>query len=166
MSEPVRRWAPPVLVLVAAVALWWVITVGTAPPDDVIRRFDPIDGARALRRLLGNGELLPHIVASLRRLAIGLGAATILGVVVGAALGWWRGLERALGPLIQLVRMVSPLAWTPIVIIVVGIGDRPVGVLVALAAVWPVVLNTSSGVRALDPGWLLVARSLGASRLE
>src|SRR5699024_6155160 len=48
----------------------------------------------------------------------------------------------------------------------VGIGDRPVQVLIALAAVWPVVLNTAAGVRALDPGWLLVARSLGANRRE
>lgn len=152
--------------LLGAVGLWWLVTVGTAPPGDVIRRFDPVDGARALRRLLGGGELLPHILVSLRRLAVGLGAAALLGVAIGVALGWWRGLERAFGPLIQLVRMVSPLAWTPIVIVFVGIGDQPVYVLVALAAVWPIVLNTSAGVRALDPGWLLVARSLGAGRLE
>lgn len=153
-------------VLLGALALWWLVTVGLAPPDDVIRRFDPVGGARALGRLLGNGELLPHVVVSLRRLGIGLGVAAILGVAIGVAIGWWRSLEGAVGPLVQLVRMISPLAWTPIVIVVVGIGDRPVQVLVALAAVWPIVLNTSAGVRALDPGWLLVARSLGATRRE
>src|SRR5699024_6347338 len=156
----------PLAVLLGAFALWWTVTVGLTDADAVVRRFDPITGFRALRRLLADGDLLPHVWASLRRLAIGLSMAAVAGTMFGAAIGWWRGLERATGLLMQLLRMVSPLAWTPIVIIVVGIGDRPVQVLIALAAVWPVVLNTAAGVRALDPGWLLVARSLGANRRE
>jgi NitT/TauT family transport system permease protein len=62
--------------------------------------------------------------------------------------------------------MVSPLSWAPVAIGLFGIGDRPVYFLVAAAAVWPVVLNTAQGVRSIDHGVLLVARSLGARRTE
>lgn len=162
----VYKVVAPAATLIGALALWWLVTTVVVAPDDVLRRFNPADAARALGRVATNGEIWPHIYATTTRLVTGLAIATVAGVVIGLLLGWWRGLEVAFGPLIQLIRMISPLAWTPIVIIIFGIGDRPVQVLVALAATWPIVLNTSAGVRSLEVGWLLVARNLGAKRLE
>lgn len=167
MSERwVGRLAGQALTLGVAGTLWWAFTGPLAADGDVVTRFNPADGTRALARLLSSGEMWPHIVVSLRRLAVGLGLATAIGIPLGAAIGWWRSFDRATGPLLQLVRMVSPLSWAPIAITVLGIGDRPVYFLVAIGAVWPIALSTAAGVRSLDPGWLLVARSLGASRRE
>jgi NitT/TauT family transport system permease protein len=59
-----------------------------------------------------------------------------------------------------------PLSWAPVAVGLFGIGDEPVIFLVAAAAVWPIVLNTAAGVHAVDPGHILVARSLGARRGE
>jgi NitT/TauT family transport system permease protein len=54
----------------------------------------------------------------------------------------------------------------PIAVMVFGIGDAPIQFLLAFAAVWPIMLNTAAGVRQLDPHWLLLARSLAATRTE
>ena len=62
--------------------------------------------------------------------------------------------------------MVSPLSWAPVAVALFGVGHAPVIFLVAIAAVWPVALNTASGVAALDPLHVRVARTLGATRPE
>jgi NitT/TauT family transport system permease protein len=62
--------------------------------------------------------------------------------------------------------LISPLSWMPLAVMVLGVGDAPVYFLLAFAGVWPVLLNTASGVGQLDPNWLTLARSLSATRGE
>lgn len=62
--------------------------------------------------------------------------------------------------------MISPLAWAPMVIVAFGVGTAPVVFLIAITAVWPMALGSAAGVKALDPGWRDVARSLGAQPSE
>lgn len=62
--------------------------------------------------------------------------------------------------------MISPLSWMPLAVVLFGLGSAPVVFLVAMACVWPIALNTAAGVRGLDERWVMVARSLGASRWE
>jgi NitT/TauT family transport system permease protein len=62
--------------------------------------------------------------------------------------------------------MISPLAWAPLAVMVFGVGDAPVYFLIAVGCVWAIVLNVAAGVHALDPRWLLLARSLGATPVE
>jgi NitT/TauT family transport system permease protein len=90
----------------------------------------------------------------------------VFGIPLGLAVGSLPVFARTSGPIFQFIRMVSPLSWTPLAIIVLGVGDAPVYFLIAVACVWPIALNTSAGVAALDPRWLTVGRSLGANRWE
>src|SRR3546814_5513329 len=62
--------------------------------------------------------------------------------------------------------MISPLSWMPIAVMVFGIGDEPIYFLLTFAAIWPIILNTAAGVHQPDPKWLLLARSLSATRRE
>lgn len=85
-----------------------------------------------------------------------------LGLLIGSAPRFrW-----ASTPPVQFLRMVSPLSWAPVAVALFGVGHAPVIFLVAIAAVWPVALNTASGVAALDPLHVRVARTLGATRPE
>jgi NitT/TauT family transport system permease protein len=152
--------------LVAALAVWWLVTDVVAAPSDLLARFSPAAAVPALFELFRSGNGLLHMVVTVERLLIGLGAAIVVGVPLGVAVGRSETLAQYTGALFQFLRMVSPLAWTPIAIIVLGVGDAPVYFLVAVAAVWPVLLNAAAGVHALDPGWLQVSRSLGATRTE
>jgi NitT/TauT family transport system permease protein len=107
-----------------------------------------------------------NIETSLTRLLMGLLIAVVVGVPLGILLGTFRKAEEASTPIVNFLRMISPLAWAPMVIVAFGVGTAPVVFLIAITAVWPMVLGSAAGVKALDPGWRDVARSLGAQPRE
>jgi NitT/TauT family transport system permease protein len=124
--------------------------------------FSPFSSGRALLKLTMGGELWPHLRASLRRVLVGLAAAAGVGIPLGVVVGYYRAAETASSVVFQFLRMVSPLAWMPIAIIAFGVGDPPVYFLIAVAAVWPFVINTAHGVGQVHPLWIKAARTLGA----
>ena len=152
--------------LAVAAALWWLVTDVLATPGSLLARFSPTDAAPALLTLFTQGSGVRHLVVTVERLLAGLALAAAVGAPLGVAVGRSRRFAETTGSLFQFLRMISPLAWTPIAIVLLGVGDAPVVFLVAVAAVWPILLNAAAGVHALDPGWLRVARSLGATRRE
>ena len=107
-----------------------------------------------------------HIGASLQRVAVGLMGALAAGIPIGFALGLSRRAEETVSPAFQFLRMVSPLSWMPVAVMLFGIGNAPIYFLLAFAAVWPIILNTASGVRNINPQWLELGRSLSATRAE
>ncbi|WP_313067034.1 ABC transporter permease [Achromobacter animicus] len=147
-------------------ALWWLGTEVLAPAGGMARRFAPGPTFVSLGELMSGSDLPHHILVSLRRIAVGLGLALAIGVPLGLAIGSWRRLEAAASPAMQFLRMISPLSWMPIAVMVFGVGDDPVYFLLAFAAVWPIVLNTAAGVQQLDPRWLQLAQSVAATRWE
>lgn len=168
-SGRVRGWldlALPVAGIAAFITLWWLAIALLVPESDFLARFAPQLAFSALINLLVSGEIWPHIVASLRRVIVGLVISITIGFPLGLAVGGSRLIARLSGPLFQFVRMVSPLAWTPLAIILLGVGDTAVYFLIAIGGVWSIVLNTSAAVMALDRRWITVGRSLGANRSE
>ena len=148
------------------VILWWLLTDVLASNQTMAQRFGPGPAWAALADLLVGQEIWHHAAVSLQRVLIGLGMAAAIGIPLGLVLGWWQAVNDALSPTFQFLRMISPLSWMPIAVMVFGIGDQPVYFLLAFAAVWPIMLNTLAGVKAVDPRWLALGQSLSASRLE
>lgn len=159
-----RGW--PLLGLGIALCAWWLGATALSDVAAVAEAFSPQAAARALVRLVGSGELGPHVLVSLRRIGLSLALALVLGVPLGLALGLSRRFALACTPLFQLLRMISPLSWMPLAVMALGVGDAPVLFLLTFAALWPIVLNVAAGVAALDPHWLQLARSLSATRAE
>lgn len=164
-----RAGTGPLIVLLpiaVVVGLWWLLTTVVAADHIVLSGFAPQRAVPALYEAAAHGTLFADTAASLWRLLLGLGIAAAVGVPVGLLVGVSPLLERATRPLFHFLRMISPLSWAPVAIALFGIGHQPVYFLVAVAAVWPVILSTASGVQGIDPGYVQVARSLGASRGE
>ncbi len=161
-----RRIALQLVVVLAAIALWWFACGVLWAHNPIVSRMGPLDTATALWHMVADGSARANVITSLRRLGLGLLIAAALGVPIGVLTGSRRGVDDATAPLVQFVRMLSPLAWAPAAVALFGIGDAPVTFLVAIATVFPILLGTAAGVRSLDPGWSKVARSLGATRLE
>ncbi|WP_305093446.1 ABC transporter permease [Prescottella sp. R16] len=159
-------WWPPAAAVAVATALWWFATTIVAAPDSLLRDFAPQEVVPALVGLFERGVLLPDMAASMWRLLVGLLVAAVVGIPLGLLIGLNPTVDRAVRPVTQFLRMISPLSWAPIAVALFGIGHRPVFFLIAAAAVWPIVINTAAGVHAIDPGHLLVARSMGATRRE
>ena len=146
-------------------ALWWV-AVTSADPAGMGRYFTPNAVLRAAFTLLGDREFWPHVWLSLARVAIGLAFALVVGVPLGVAVGSSSRFDHITSPSIQFLRMISPVSWMPLAVMLFGVGDRPIWFLLAFAATWPILLNTAAGVRALNPRWLELGRSLAATRRE
>lgn len=159
-------WWRGLLGAVLLVVAWWVLTAVAGRTDALAAAMRPDRMPAAFSSLMARDALLPGLLASLGRLAGGLGLAVVIGVPLGAAVGASRWFRETAAPGIQFLRMVSPLSWAPVAVALFGIGAAPVVFIVAAAATWPIVLNTAQGVRTLPPRWMAAARTLGASRGE
>jgi NitT/TauT family transport system permease protein len=146
--------------------LWFIGTDVLVPATSFVRRFSPIATMASFGALISGTDLLVHISVSLKRVLAGLACAIVIGVPLGLAVGSYRPLDTATSPVFQLLRMISPLSWMPVAIMLFGLGDNAIVFLLAFAATWPILLNTAAGVRALDERWLLLARSLAATPRE
>ena len=116
----------------------------------------------AFWELLSSGELLRHLRDSLKRELIAFLWAS-LSIPLGVAMGWWRAVNEQLDPIIEMLRPVPPLAWIPLSILWFGIGDTQNQFIIFLGIFFPILLNTISGVRGVDPNLVRAARCLGAS---
>lgn len=152
--------------IVAVVTLWWVVLTLIAGPESLAAQFLPTRAFAALPSLINDDRLFVHIVTSLRRIAVGLAWALLIGVPLGFLLGRLRWLDAALSPTLQFLRMISPLSWMPIAVMSLGVGDRAVYFLLAFAAVWPLAMSTAAGVAQIDRRWLQLGESLAATRSE
>ncbi|GAC70393.1 ABC transporter permease [Gordonia soli] len=113
--------------------------------------------------LLANGQLQQHIFASLSRALQGFAIAVVIAVPLGLLIGWYRPVAQWLNPALELFRNTAPLALLPVFVLILGIGETSKVALVIYAAVFPILLNTISGVRNVDPLLIKSARSLGLS---
>lgn len=168
-AVPSRAWSTGLAGLAGLFALfllWWLATAALPDADSLARQFSPLPALSSLAQMLGQAELFWHIAVSLKRVLFGLALALLIGVPLGLLLGLSHKAEATLSPSFQFLRMISPLSWMPIAVMVLGVGDAPVYFLLTFAAVWPIMLNTSAGVRQLDPAWLQLASSLAATRWE
>jgi NitT/TauT family transport system permease protein len=146
-------------------AVWWAATDGRHVTG-FAASFSFVETMKALRHLVVERDLWADVAASLRRILAGLAISVAIGVPLGCAVGAWPLFSSSTTPLFQFVRMVSPLSWTPLAIMIFGVGDAPVLFLIVIAGVWPVVLATSAAVASLDRRLTTVGRTLGGSPLE
>lgn len=159
-------WWLPVAGVTAAISVWWLLTDVFFATRPLVSQFAPDRAVVGLGELWRSGLLVDGASTSVFRLLAGLAIAFVLGTVGGVLVGQLAWLEAATRPVQLFLRMVSPLSWAPVAIIAVGVGDAPVIALVAAAAVWPILVATADGVRAVDPHHRETARTLGATRAE
>lgn len=158
--------ALPLWGLACGLLVWWLFTTPLWHSNSIVIDFSPERTFLALVQLLNTRAIVPHIIASLRRVFVGLLTAIAIGVPLGILLGLSRPLDQFTSALFQFIRMISPLSWMPVAVMTLGIGDLPVYFLLTIAAVWSLVLNTSAGVAAVDERWLLLSKSLCATQWE
>ncbi len=166
LLRPAVQASLSLLGLVILLGLWLGFSYWLGRSVPLAEVLGPGEAFRSLYALLAQNELTAHSLTSLKRVLLSLLAALAIGVPVGVAVGRSCLLDRITGSAFQFLRMVSPLSWMPIAVMAFGIGDAPIYFLLTITAVWPVILSTAAGVRQLNPGWLLLARSLSATRLE
>lgn len=106
-------------------------------------------------------RLLQHVGISLLRVGMGFSIGTAAGVIIGVASGWYRQLGSILRTPIELIRPIPPLAWIPLAIIWLGLGESSKVLIIFLGAFFPVVTNAYKGMVNIDPNIIRAAQILG-----
>jgi len=118
-----------------------------------------------LGKWLANGALRPHITATFMRLIVGGAAGSVVGLGIGLFMGWSRRLRRMLDPFIAAAHPLPKMAVLPLVMILFGIGETSKIALIAVSAFFPMVINTTAGVRQIPALYFEVAHNYRASAL-
>src|SRR3989344_1176908 len=144
--------------------LWWIgiFFISNVPTTAHFAAFGPIPALRAVATSWAHGTIQSAVWASGYRLGAGLLIAIAVGVPIGILMGRSRTFRELSNSPFQLLRMISPLSWEPIAVIVFAGWNQSIIFLIAVAAVWPVAFATAAGLAKVDPAWFKVARNLGA----
>lgn len=139
----------------------WQLAAGFYTPEQLP---GPAKVLAGLGELAGSGILWEHIQVSLIRFAISYSLALLVAVPLGLVLGWHTYSLKALGPILQILRPISPIAWFPLAVLWFGVGNAPAIFIIFLSAFFPILLSTISAVRKIDPVYLKVAQNFGVSQ--
>ena len=153
---PGRSWRPAAYRRVAGLALpalilvsWEVLArVGALPPNWIPA---PTTVAQAVRSLAASGELWGHMGVTLLRVGAGFLLGAAAGTCLGVATGYFTPARALLDPLLQALRSIPSMAWAPLFLLWLGIGEPSKVALIAVGAFFPVYLNLASGIMAIDP---------------
>lgn len=126
--------------------------------------FLPGRGVTALVNLLTQARFWSSVGASFSRIFLGLLISTVLGIAGGILIGTNRILLEISSPPIQFLRMVSPISWMPIALIFLPGFEEAIIFIVAVATVWPILLNSANGIAGVDPKLVEMAQNQGARR--
>jgi NitT/TauT family transport system permease protein len=150
---------------VAILAVLWLIggyLLSINPTTKTFVKFGLIPTLQAFPELWQAGKLQNAAAASGYRLGSGLAIAIAIGLPIGVVMGrvrWFRDFSNS--PF-QFLRMISPLSWMPLAVLVFSSWNQSIIFLIAVASVWPVMFATAAGLAKVDPNWFKVARNLGA----
>lgn len=148
--DRVLRWARTLFFVLALpivlIALWWVTSANSTnffypPLKDILASFHDTWLTGRMRT-----DVLPSVI----RLLIGYVASVVLGIALGVLLGSNRSLRRFTEPVLEFFRAIPPPALIPVLFLFFGIGDGAKIVVIIAGSIWPVLLNTVEGVRAVD----------------
>lgn len=124
----------------------------------------PAAVAKGVVELARSGRLASYVADSLLRVAVGFGLALVSGLPFGLAMGYFPRFGSAVHPLIQLLRPISPLAWTPLAVIAFGIDNITPIFLIFLSSFCAIAEATKNSVPTVSGIYVLAARNFGLSR--
>jgi len=137
-----------------AVALRWVNPLFTSSPSRIVL---------AGYEMFADGSIFEHLEASAHEFVVGYGLAIVLGVPLGILMGWYSRLNAVLEPFVSALYATPRIALLPLILIWLGIGIASKIAIVFLGAIFPILVNTITGVRTVEADFIKVARSFGAN---
>lgn len=130
---------------VAAAIIIWEIVARIINVKYILPSFTEVGAA--FLELASEGELYRDIITSLNYFAIGMGVAIAVGIPLGIMMGWFKTIDKAVDPIIEIIRPIPPLAWIPFAILWFGLTQYAAGFVIFVGAVFPILVNTYTGFR-------------------
>lgn len=158
------------------VAVWWSVTdlLRIFPsfilpsPRDVWHSFLLLSFSQEHSGAFGGyrASLGAQAGVSAARLLTGFGIAMVIAVPLGMVMAMFEPFDDFIDPLVEILRPIPPIAWTPLAILWFGVGEPSILFIIILGAFWPVLLNTVLGVREVRSVLVRAGQSLGATGFQ
>ena len=160
MSDRARSWLRTAVTLLAVAALYEALARSGWFAPALMPTLPKV--GNALVGALADGSMVGHAASTLYRVLSGLVLAVVAGLPLGILMARFRAVENFVLPLASALMPIPSLAWVPVFILWFGLGNTVAILIVFYAAVFPMLLNTWTGVRAENPLWLRAAGAMGA----
>ena len=151
------------VILIGVLVMWevggnlgWVNPTILSKPSRVLSKF---------LQMAGDRSLLKHIVASLLRVLKGFFIGAGIGLLLGLLIGLSERLEAVANLFVGILRPIPPIAWIPLLILALGIGEESKVTVIAIGSFWPMLLDTIHGVKSTGKDLLELGRVLEKSKL-
>lgn len=168
MKGALHNIAHLAMVIATWLSGWWLIAWGlnVSPtflptPLDVLGRLNEL-----ITVSIGEGTLIVHVLASLRRFFTGFVQAVIIGIPLGFAMGYFRPVDKLVSPIFEAVRPIPPIAWAPFAILWFGVNVGAQAFVIFLAAMPPIIINSHLAIKLTDRRLIDAARVMGAKPLR
>jgi NitT/TauT family transport system permease protein len=163
LEQKIPRYAS-VLGITGLLLLWELVCrLNIVPP-----LFLPAPTAivTAAWEMMSSGELHKNLFASLYRIVGGYAVGATLGIVIGLILGFSKWADAIFTPVVYSIYPIPKIALLPLIILWFGIGEMPKVAIIALGVFFPVVINTFSGVKNVDPTLIKAAVTFGSNHFN
>ena len=143
-SLDIRRRILEITSVASAIIIWEIIAriINT---KYILPKFTEV--VFAFLELVNGDELCRDILTSLNFFVIGMGVAIAVGIPLGIMMGWFKTIDKAVDPIIEMIRPIPPLAWIPFAILWFGLTQYTAGFVIFMGAVFPILVNTYTGFR-------------------
>lgn len=159
-----NKWISAFIGFAAVIIIWQLVIIVGDYPEALLP--GPAAVLAKWWSLVVNGTLFEHIGISLYRFTLGYVSAALLAIVLGLFLGRLPKVWAIIDPVVQVIRPVSPIAWSPFIVLWFGIGNMPAIVIIFIAAFFPVLLATVAAVNRIEPTYLKVAANFELSQKD
>lgn len=146
------------------VLAWWYVTNYTDTPNSILPKISEV--GNTFRDMLKSGELQFNVWISLQRVFKGYLLSAVVGITLGTLLGMSRLAKKMLQPLFTTIRQIPIMAWIPLLILWCGIGEGSKVVIIFIASVFPILINTQAGISSTPASLLEVAQLYKLSKLH
>lgn len=148
--------------LITAIIIWQLVADRVVHNKFLLPSF--YDVIIAFFATVKSGLIFADTLTSLLHFSIGIAAAFVIGIPLGIAMGWFKQANRAIDPIIEILRPIPPLAWIPFAIVWFGLTHQAAGFVVFVGMIFPIVINTYTGFKNIPKVYVEAAKVLGCTR--
>lgn len=155
-KDIIRKAVLALLIPVAVILAWFLVTTYGSIPIGILPTL-PMVG-EAFGEMTQSGQLQQDLLVSLSRVLKGYAISAVLGIILGSLVGMFPRIHELLIPMITVIRQIPVIAWIPLIILWAGIGEMSKVIIIVLAAFFPILVNTESGIESTPSGYIEVAK--------
>lgn len=142
----------PIIILI----FWYAATTFTSVPSTILPKINTVMATGI--DMIRTGQLPADLGISIGRVIKGFLLSAVIGILLGSTMGMSKTMDALLLPFITTIRQIPMIAWIPLIILWAGIGEASKVIIIVIAAVFPILVNTMSGITGTPQGFVEVAR--------